>query len=496
MFASANLVARAPALAAIVAGACLVPATVAQATTFTVSGTLSGANPVSASATFSTSGSTLTLTLQNTSTAATSALAQVLTSFYFDLNQNGNNRPALTLVNGTGQVYQVIDGGGIAPSVYVPPATSGTAFTPGLGSSNLVASGTDYDTWNFRSGLNTSLPPNTYYGIGTVGNGTFGSPPGGTGFDGKLVNWADFGIFTGSMTNPSGGLAKPGKRPFDVPYLVKDTAVFTFSADRDLTNIVFTDPFMFGFGTGPDQRITIVPEPAALASLAGAAAVAGVVARRRRRTDRASKKRAAPGGAARFVCRPALGRSGLNHRLEVLEGPHAHLDARRLGGPILQFARERVLDTLLGGACRHLAPLDLHEPRDRKYADARALEGLVDLLREGLQDRHDVLLLEPRVLGDRPHDLRLRHGLVSRLLRHRQVLRKIVCGGTPTAPGSPAKLPKACVIRGSGNEIARRNPGFWPKKCGQGSGSGASRAAPSAPRGGHGPQLLATPDRP
>lgn len=259
----------------------------ALATIFTVSGTLSGTHPVSASATFVSSGSTLTLTLFNTSPTPTTIYPdQVLSSFYFDMLVDGTGRVGLALTSGSGNVFKIIGGGTAAqPYLYVPPV-SGTAFTPGTGPSNLVASGIGYDTWYYKDTLNVSLPPNTAYGIGTVGNSTvFGT----NGFPAQYVDQIDFGIFSGNASDPRGNLNN-----VNYPYFVSGSATFTFAADRDISSYEFTDPYVFGFGTGPDQYISIVPEPAGLALVGGGAVAWWGLARRRR--SRAGRPLAAADG--------------------------------------------------------------------------------------------------------------------------------------------------------------------------------------------------------
>jgi len=271
---------------ALAAAACGVPLLLASvpasATNYTVSGTLGGTYPVSASAMFSTSGSTLTLTLMNTSTTPTVYGAQVLTSFYFDMLVGGTVRPTLTYQTGSGSVFKVVGGGTASmPFVYVPPTTSGTAFTSGTQPSNIKSSSVGDNSWYFRQNLNEALPPYTRFGIGTVGNsgtGATGFTP--NNFPAQYVDGIDFGIFTGNLTNPKGQLAS------QLPYLVKDSATFTFTADRDLSSFVFYDPFVFGFGTEPDQTITITPEPTGMA-LAASAALAGIGWFARRRKSRA-----------------------------------------------------------------------------------------------------------------------------------------------------------------------------------------------------------------
>jgi len=174
----------------------------------------------------------------------------------------------------------------------------------------------------------------------------------------------------------------------------------------------------------------------------------------------------------RHTAADPAGRSGsveldsAHHGLEVLERTHANLDAGRLGGPILQFAGEGILDALLCRTGRNLTTLDLHEAGDRKHPDALSLERLLNFIREGLHHRDHVLLLQTGRLRDAPHDLGLRHGLASRLLRHRQYLQisKIVCGSSPPRTGARHRVPKATPIRDSGIENATQKYRFEPEK--------------------------------
>lgn len=255
----------------------------AHATTYTVSGSLSGTFPVSAEATFFTSGSTLTLTLLNTSpTPSRLNPEQVLTGFFFDMLYDGTSRPTLTYVSGSGSVFKLIGGGTAAePWLYVPPPPSGTgpAFTGPLGGpmmSDIRTFTTNVDTWYFRGNLNEANAPYTRFGVSTVGNGAYAS--GSNNFPQTYVGQINFGIFSGTASDPQGLL----KNLIPNAYLVSGSAIFTFTADRDLTNFTFVDPFVFGFGTSPSQTITIAPEPAGWALAGGAAAVGWAVRRRRR----------------------------------------------------------------------------------------------------------------------------------------------------------------------------------------------------------------------
>ena len=196
-----------------------------------VSGTSAAGNPVAFLATLTTSGSTLTVELSNTSLFPTTAPSDVLSSFYFDVSQDGV-RPALGFVAASGLVYEVRRN---AADVFVP------GLLPG-GATDLRATTTGAGTWQFRQ-MNPALTPLLGFGIGTVGNSAL-SP---NNFDPKIVDQADYAIYstgTGTDINPVGNLA--GRR------LVRGTASFTFSGLDPTRPVVVQDRFVFGLGTTPD----------------------------------------------------------------------------------------------------------------------------------------------------------------------------------------------------------------------------------------------------
>lgn len=229
---------------AALAALCALPV---NATTLTVpaTGTSAAGNPVSFVATFTTSGSTLALTLVNTSLVPTTATADVLSSFYFDVLQNGV-RPTLTYAAAAGQVYEVRRK---ASDRYVPGRLPG-------GATDLRAFTKDAGTWQFRT-MNLGFPPGLGFGIGTVGNSAF-SP---NNFDPKIVDQADYTIYstgTQSDIDPVGNLA--GR------LLVRGTASFQFTGLDPSRPVEIVDKFVFGLGTSPDSIIVVaMPEPTAAA---------------------------------------------------------------------------------------------------------------------------------------------------------------------------------------------------------------------------------------
>lgn len=239
-------------------------------------GTSAAGNPVSFRATFTTSGSSLFVELVNTSTFATRAPADVLSSFYFDVLQNGV-RPTLSLAAAAGFVYEVRKSG-------TDPFVPGTL--PG-GATDLRALVRDAGTWQFRT-MNPAVAPQLGFGIGTVGNS--GLKP--NNFDPHFVNQGDYSLYstgTGTDIDPVGNL--PGK------LLVRGTATFAFTGLDPCQPVVVGDRFAFGLGTSPDSLIVAVPEPAAAALVVpGTLAVLLAAAHRRRRPPAAPRPR--PDGAA------------------------------------------------------------------------------------------------------------------------------------------------------------------------------------------------------
>jgi len=213
--------------------------------TVQASGTSAAGNPVSFMATFTTSGSTLSLTLVNTSLVPTTATADVLSSFYFDVLQNGVRPTNLTYVAAAGQVYEVRRN---APDSFVPGSLPG-------GATDLRALTKDAGTWQFRT-MNPGLAPNLGFGIGTVGNSLL-KP---NNFDPHIVDQADYTIYstgTRSDIDPVGNLA--GR------LLVRGTASFQFGGLDPSRPVEIVDRFVFGLGTSPDSTILAAPEPTATA---------------------------------------------------------------------------------------------------------------------------------------------------------------------------------------------------------------------------------------
>jgi len=267
--------------AAACATALLVTTASATTVTFTESGVSAAGTPLSVSATLATAAdaggpaNALKITLRSFG-APTKHAADVLSSFYFNLADPSDGvRPILTYLSGSGSAWEVHAGAANdTPVSWAPPT-----WTPGSSDPSDLVAVNDFDEgWQFK----TISPPPAYpglgFGIGTVGNSDIASfIPGATGtFDGKVVS----GMAPGSMINlgiysVGGGLDIDPVGVLDGARLVRTEAVFTFSADKDLSSL--TDTWVqgnvtFGFGTGPDT--VLLPEPGTLPMLAGAGVVA------------------------------------------------------------------------------------------------------------------------------------------------------------------------------------------------------------------------------
>ena len=223
---------------------------------------------VAAQATLSISGSTLTVVLANTSARDTTDPADALGSFYFDITRGGV-RPTLTYRSADGPLFKLREK---APDLlyhYTPPTRAGGAgtFTLGAGPSDLRALKKGDETWQFKS-MDSAIPPFLGFGIGTVGN----SGISGNGFDPDLVgkgnSMINFSIFRGGDIQPNGNL--------DGAYLLRNsgTFAFTITGSNRWSEADVLPNAVFGFGTQPEGRIVVVPEPSAtVLALLGTAAV-------------------------------------------------------------------------------------------------------------------------------------------------------------------------------------------------------------------------------
>jgi hypothetical protein len=211
----------------------------------------SPSQPLAAEATFIADGSTLTVTLSNTSLEDVLFQGTVLTTVSFDLA----GTPDLTPVS-------AILGPG---SAVVSGSTGGSGSDPG---------GVVGGEWGFVDAGTHPLLGNAMYGIGTAGMGIFsgGSFPGSNLEGPEAVNGIAYGLTSAGDDPTTGQSIVSGARS-----LIQNSVVFTFSGlpqDFDVTSDVSNVRFAYGTTLGE----AIIPEPATIGLL-----LVGLAAVRRRR---------------------------------------------------------------------------------------------------------------------------------------------------------------------------------------------------------------------
>lgn len=250
--------------------------------TFIGSGTSAAGNPVQFQADLSIVSGTLTIDLFNTSPVDSTATADVLSSFYFDI-VDGTSRPTPAYESARGKVWKVISNALDQPYNYTPPASAGGTGTYTLADgipphpphvdSDLKAVKAGDQTWQFL-GMNPLASPFLGFGIGTVGNSGFS----GNGFTPAIVGKGPamiaFSIYKDGNILPVGNLTNE--------FLVQNHARFTFTNLGAFTESHIAPRAAFGLGTGPDSVILAVPEPAAVLLVACGAGALGLVQAARR----------------------------------------------------------------------------------------------------------------------------------------------------------------------------------------------------------------------
>jgi hypothetical protein len=207
--------------------------------------------PVSYQAELSIRDDTLTIVLLNTSLGSKNP-DDLLSSYCFDIIGRGNNRPTLTYVSATGDVWQT------SQSIQDKLVTA---------SADLKAVSKNDNTWQFLN-LDPAISPNYAFGIGTVGNN--GLTP--NNFNGSIVGNSDYSIYAGDVTTSN----------LDGKFLVKDSATFIFTGVAGFSEADIKTTSLFGLGTKPDSTLTgssapppPVPEPSTM--LLTFVGIAGIV---------------------------------------------------------------------------------------------------------------------------------------------------------------------------------------------------------------------------
>jgi len=185
-------------------------------------------------------GDTLTIVLTNDSASLDPSSPSLnpndlLSSFYFDIVDDLNNRPTLSYVSATGNVYL---------------ADKDLADILSLSGADIMAVVPGDDSWQFKSGLALAAGGSTLtFGIGTAGNNSL-TP---NGFNGNIVDGIDYAIYAGDITTQN----------LDGTLLVKESATFVFSGLTGFSEDDIDDVALFGLGTQPDST-ALVPEPGTL----------------------------------------------------------------------------------------------------------------------------------------------------------------------------------------------------------------------------------------
>ncbi|MHC4428994.1 MAG: XDD4 family exosortase-dependent surface protein, partial [Planctomycetota bacterium] len=164
-----------------------------------VSGVSSEGVAVSFEAQLTITGDNLTIVLINDSPVDSLNLADLLSSYYFDIVDALDNRPTLSYTSATGDVYL---------------ADKDAADTLQTAGADLRALAPGDNTWQYRE-MDPAFVPRLGFGVGTVGNSDLDP----NNFQGNIVGAIDFSIYKGDITTQN----------LDGKLLVKETATFTLS---------------------------------------------------------------------------------------------------------------------------------------------------------------------------------------------------------------------------------------------------------------------------
>jgi len=184
------------------------------------------------------SGNILTLRLSNNSPFASTSPDDLLSSYFFGINNSLGQIPNLVLQSANGDVY------------LTKKDSADSLQTLGA---NLIAVKKGDDTWKYLP-LNVNYYPFLYLGLSTVGNSALNP----NNFPGNIVGDIDYSIYTGDIYTQN----------LSDRLLVKNSATFVFSGLAGFTEADILDSYGFGLGTAPDTVVTHIPEPATMSILA------------------------------------------------------------------------------------------------------------------------------------------------------------------------------------------------------------------------------------
>lgn len=175
----------------------------------------------------------LTVELSNLSTVSSPSPDDLLSSYFFDIVGSGGNRPSMTYLAATGDVY-------LTAKDYTDLLWQMDA--------DLKAENRGDGTWQYKV-FDLQVSDFIGFGLGTVGNSDL-SP---NNFNGNIVSGMDYSIYAGDITT----------RNLSDRLLVKSGITFTFSGLTGFTEADVAAEFAFGLGTAPDSFVA-VPEPATI----------------------------------------------------------------------------------------------------------------------------------------------------------------------------------------------------------------------------------------
>ncbi len=216
---------------------------------FSGSGTGTGGDPISGTATFDLvmydfgggNEDALKITLTNTA-SSTNLRGNLITGVFFNLSGVGNLNTDSTGFDGlAATVRENASGTQTSSDVDIAPAvqngaTDGT-YQLSNGPFGIANSGVNYSAFE--------------YGIATVGMGL-------SGFQGNATEGDNYGIFAAGTTSFTGGMASA------LP-LIDTSAMFWIKAPEELTDLdQLGDSVRISYGSLPDNFITAIPEPTSL----------------------------------------------------------------------------------------------------------------------------------------------------------------------------------------------------------------------------------------